>query len=73
MDELVALPHPEVTYVADGGGKVTAARRPVRGAAPIALPAVGQIAIRQPGAFRLVEANGLPFFPREAVNSRRSE
>lgn len=40
LAELVELPHPEAVYVADGGGEVTAARRPVQGAARIALLAV---------------------------------
>ncbi|MEV0199380.1 hypothetical protein [Nonomuraea sp. NPDC050691] len=32
MAGLVELLHPAAVYVADGGGEVTAARRPVRGA-----------------------------------------
>ncbi|MGW4410541.1 RNA polymerase sigma factor SigJ [Nonomuraea sp. NPDC004702] len=58
--ELVELLHPEAVYVADGGGKVTAARRPVHGAGTIALLAVRQIEIRRPDAFRIVEVNGQP-------------
>jgi RNA polymerase sigma factor (sigma-70 family) len=58
--ELVGLLDPEAVYVADGGGKVTAARRPVRGAEAIALLAVRQIEIRRPDAFRIVEVNGHP-------------
>ncbi|MEU5861583.1 hypothetical protein ABZ815_10440 [Nonomuraea sp. NPDC047529] len=57
---LVELLHPEAVYVADGGGKVTAARRPVQGAAAIALLAVRQIEIRRPDAFQVVEVNGQP-------------
>jgi RNA polymerase sigma factor (sigma-70 family) len=60
MAELVELLHPDAVYVADGGGKVTAARRPVRGAEPIALLAVRQIEIRRPEAFRIIEVNGQP-------------
>ena len=60
MAGLVELLHPEAVYVADGGGKVTAARRPVRGAEPIALLAVRQIEIRRPDAFRIIEVNGQP-------------
>ncbi|MFF0867135.1 RNA polymerase sigma factor SigJ [Nonomuraea sp. NPDC003560] len=58
--ELVELLHPEAVYVADGGGKVTAARRPVHGAGTIALLAVRQIQIRRPDAFEIVEVNGQP-------------
>ncbi|MEV0230136.1 RNA polymerase sigma factor SigJ [Nonomuraea sp. NPDC050786] len=60
MAALVGLLHPEAVYVADGGGKATAARRPVRGAGTIALLAVRQIEIRRPDAFRIVEVNGHP-------------
>jgi RNA polymerase sigma-70 factor (ECF subfamily) len=58
MAELVELLDPEAVYVADGGGKVTAARRPVRGAETIALLAVRQIEIRCPDAFQIIEVNG---------------
>jgi RNA polymerase sigma-70 factor (ECF subfamily) len=60
MARLVALLHPDAVYVGDGGGKVTAARVPVRGAERIALLAVRQIEIRRPDAFRVVEVNGQP-------------
>jgi RNA polymerase sigma-70 factor (ECF subfamily) len=60
MAALVELLDPEAVYVADGGGKVTAARRPVRGAEPIALLAVRQIEIRRPDAFQIIEVNGYP-------------
>ena len=60
MAELVELLNPEAVYVADGGGRVTAARRPVQGAAPIAMLAVRQIEIRRPDEFRIVEVNGQP-------------
>jgi RNA polymerase sigma factor (sigma-70 family) len=60
MAGLIELLHPEAVYVADGGGKVTAARRPVVGAAQVALLAVRQIEIRRPDAFRVVEVNGRP-------------
>jgi RNA polymerase sigma factor (sigma-70 family) len=58
MAKLVELLHPEAVYVADGGGKVTAARRPVHGAGTIALLAVRQIEIRRPDAFQVIEVNG---------------
>jgi RNA polymerase sigma factor (sigma-70 family) len=57
---LVELLDPEAVYVADGGGRVTAARRPVRGAGTIALLAVRQIEIRRPDAFGIIEVNGHP-------------
>ncbi|MEV5576423.1 RNA polymerase sigma factor SigJ [Spirillospora sp. NPDC052269] len=60
MAELVGLLNPEAVYVADGGGKATAARRPVRGVETIALLAVRQIELRCPDAFRIVEVNGYP-------------
>ncbi|MEV3927524.1 RNA polymerase sigma factor SigJ [Actinomadura coerulea] len=58
MARLVELLNPEAVYVADGGGKATAARRPVRGAEPIALLAIRQIEIRRPDAFGIIEVNG---------------
>ncbi|MEU1388448.1 MULTISPECIES: RNA polymerase sigma factor SigJ [unclassified Nonomuraea] len=60
MAELVELLHPEAVYVADGGGELTAARRPVHGAGTIALLAVRQIEIRRPDAFQIIEVNGQP-------------
>ncbi|MCP2170480.1 RNA polymerase sigma factor SigJ [Goodfellowiella coeruleoviolacea] len=57
---LVELLHPEAVYVADGGGKATAARRPIHGAGTIALLAVRQIQIRRPDAVRVIEVNGYP-------------
>ena len=60
MAKLVELLDPEAVYVADGGGKVTAARRPVQGAEPIARLAVRQIEIRRPDAFRILDVNGQP-------------
>ncbi|GAA4055103.1 RNA polymerase sigma factor SigJ [Actinomadura miaoliensis] len=60
MARLVELLNPEGVYVADGGGRATAARRPVRGAEPIALLAIRQIEIRRPDAFAIIEVNGQP-------------
>ncbi len=60
MAGLVKLLDPEAVYVADGGGKTIAARRPVHGAERIALLAVRQLEIRRPDAFELIEVNGLP-------------
>jgi RNA polymerase sigma-70 factor, ECF subfamily len=60
MTGLIELLHPDAVYVADGGGKVTAARRPVQGAEPIALLAIRQIEIRRPDSFQIIEVNGQP-------------
>jgi len=60
MAGLVALLDPDAVYVADGGGKVTAARRPVLGAERIAMLAVRQLELRHPDACRIVEVNGHP-------------
>ncbi|GAA5159571.1 RNA polymerase sigma-70 factor [Pseudonocardia eucalypti] len=57
---LIELLHPEAVYVADGGGRVTAARRPVLGSEAIALLAIRQIEIRRPDASRVIEVNGYP-------------
>jgi RNA polymerase sigma-70 factor, ECF subfamily len=57
---LVELLHPEAVYVADGGGRATAARRPVRGTETIALLVARSAAIRQPDAFEIIEVNGQP-------------
>jgi RNA polymerase sigma factor (sigma-70 family) len=58
--ELVELLHPEAVYVGDGGGKVTAARRPVHGAEPIALLSARSIKLGRPDTFRIIEVNGHP-------------
>jgi hypothetical protein len=60
MAGLVELLHPEAVYVADGGGKVTAARKPVHGTERIAMLAARQVELRRPDAFRIIEVNGLP-------------
>ncbi|WP_043635450.1 RNA polymerase sigma factor SigJ [Nonomuraea candida] len=57
---LVALLDSEAVYVADGGGKATAARRPLRGAERIALLLVRQVELRRPEAVRIIEVNGAP-------------
>ncbi|MEV0720883.1 RNA polymerase sigma factor SigJ [Asanoa sp. NPDC050611] len=60
LARLVELLDPDATYVADGGGKVTAARKPVLGRERIALLVVRQIELRRPDAVRIVEVNGSP-------------
>ena len=57
---LVALLDPQAVYVADGGGKVTAARRPVTGPERIAKLTARQIELRRPDAVRIIEVNGQP-------------
>jgi len=57
---LVELLDPDAVYVGDGGGKVPAARVPVRGADRIALLVSRQITIRRPDAQRLIEVGGYP-------------
>jgi RNA polymerase sigma factor (sigma-70 family) len=60
MAALVELLDPDAVYVADGGGRVRAARRPVRGVRPIVRLAIRQIEIRRPDAFQIIEVNGHP-------------
>ena len=60
MAGLVALLDPEAVYTADGGGKVTAARKLVRGAETIALLTARQIELRRPDESRIIEVNGQP-------------
>jgi len=57
---LVALLDPEAVYTADGGGKVTAARKPVIGVERIALLVVRQVELRRPDESRTIEVNGQP-------------
>lgn len=60
MAGLVALLDPEAVYTADGGGKVTAARKLVIGAETIALLTARQIELRRPDESRIIEVNGQP-------------
>ena len=60
MAGLVALLDPEAVYTADGGGKVTAARKLVTGAETIALLTARQIQLRRPDETRIIEVNGQP-------------
>ncbi len=57
---LVGLLHPDAVYVGDGGGRVSAARKPVRGAEVIARLAVRLIELRRPDSSRILEVNGHP-------------
>ncbi|HEY8525459.1 MAG TPA: RNA polymerase sigma factor SigJ [Acidimicrobiales bacterium] len=57
---LVELLDPDAVYVADGGGKVTAARRPVHGAERIARLVARVTGLARPDTARIVEVNGLP-------------
>ncbi|KUJ66048.1 RNA polymerase subunit sigma-24 [Streptomyces albus subsp. albus] len=60
MAGLVELLHPEAVYVGDGGGKATAARRPVHGVETIARLAVRSTQLRRPDAAGIIEVNGRP-------------
>ncbi|NUT06670.1 MAG: RNA polymerase sigma factor SigJ [Hamadaea sp.] len=60
LRELVELLDPQAVYVADGGGKAVASRRPVVGAATIALLLIKQTARRRPDAFSILSVNGRP-------------
>ena len=56
---LVAVLDPEVTLTADGGGQVTAARRPVHGAERVARFLLGLAAKNTDEQIRVVTVNGL--------------
>src|SRR2546423_358960 len=60
-DRLVALLHPDVVMNTDGGGVVTAARKPVEGAERVAKASVG-LARKgaDPSTLRFVDVNGMP-------------
>lgn len=59
MDGLLAVLDEDVTWYADGGGKIPAATRPVRGAANVARFAIGLTRKLIPGfATRFAEVNG---------------
>jgi RNA polymerase sigma-70 factor (ECF subfamily) len=49
MDKLMSMLAPDATWIADGGGKVSAARRPVVGAAKVAAAIVGLLRRGVPG------------------------
>jgi RNA polymerase sigma-70 factor, ECF subfamily len=60
-ERLVGLLHPDAVMVSDGGGKVTAARKPVDGAEKVAQ--VAQALARKgadPSTVRIVDVNGMP-------------
>jgi RNA polymerase sigma-70 factor (ECF subfamily) len=60
-DALVALLHPDVVMTADGGGVVTAARKPIAGAERVAKTAVALSRKGgDPSTLRFVDVNGLP-------------
>ena len=58
MAGLIELLHPDAVYVADGGGRVKAALRPVQGALRIARLMIRSANVRRPDAARLIEVNG---------------
>ncbi|MFD0692187.1 RNA polymerase sigma factor SigJ [Actinomadura fibrosa] len=59
LKALVALLHPDAVYVADGGGKAPASRRPVEGAERVARLLV-RVAAHWPAETRFVEVGGEP-------------
>jgi len=60
-DELLAVLAPSATWTSDGGGKVSAARRTVRGADRIARMLLGiETKYRRPFTYRLIRMNGEP-------------
>jgi RNA polymerase sigma-70 factor (ECF subfamily) len=60
MATLVELLDPDAVYVADGGARVRAARKPVHGARPIARLTIRLVATQRPDSFRIIEVNGVP-------------
>jgi RNA polymerase sigma-70 factor (ECF subfamily) len=61
LDTLIALLADDVTLYADGGGKVTAARRPIQGSANVARFLLGLAAMAPPTvAVRFAPVNGRP-------------
>ncbi|MCU1614939.1 MAG: polymerase, sigma-24 subunit, subfamily [Frankiales bacterium] len=63
VDALIAVLAPGVVLISDGGGKVSAARRPIVGADKVArfLMGIGAKGLEIPGMqVRLTEVNGLP-------------
>ncbi|MEU4700256.1 RNA polymerase sigma factor SigJ [Nonomuraea dietziae] len=60
LARLVELLHPEAVYVADGGGRVTAARMPVHGGERVATLAIRVVLQARPDSIELIELNGEP-------------
>jgi RNA polymerase sigma-70 factor, ECF subfamily len=60
LADLVELLDPDAVYVADGGGRVKVALRPVRGALRIARLMARATRLTGPDAYGLVEVNGEP-------------
>ncbi|MDA0162452.1 RNA polymerase sigma factor SigJ [Solirubrobacter ginsenosidimutans] len=59
LDTLLELLHPDVVFTADGGGRVTAARRPITGADHVARVSA-LLAARRNWVLNLVDVNGMP-------------
>jgi len=58
MDRLLEILHPDVVFTSDGGGVVTAARKPLEGADRVARAMIALAA--RGGTFELVDVNGEP-------------
>ncbi len=59
LEQLISLLHPDAVWRSDGGGRITASRRPQHGAAKIARGMIA-FARRPPQAGRLADVNGSP-------------
>jgi len=62
FDALLEILHPDVVFTSDGGGVVTAARKPIVGADRVArvTKALTTKGVRAGGRVELVEVNGMP-------------
>jgi RNA polymerase sigma-70 factor, ECF subfamily len=62
LDGLLELLHPDVVFTSDGGGQVTAARKPIEGADRVARlsKALATKGIAAGATWELVDVNGLP-------------
>jgi RNA polymerase sigma-70 factor (ECF subfamily) len=62
IDALLELLHPDVVFTSDGGGRVTAARKPIEGAERVArlTKALAAKGMAAGATYELVDVNGLP-------------
>ena len=71
MEGLLAMPAPNATWTADGGGKASAARRPVVGADKVAAVVMGIFRIGQRMADMRIEETNLQQLTRYSRLRRR--
>jgi len=69
LDGLIAVLDPDVTLRSDGGGKVTAVRHPLHGAARVAKTLLG-FARTRTGRGEIADVNGMPGILVEAGDER---